>query len=401
MSYSILNLKSDLQGVLHGTTINQITGINTLISRAARQLILDCDPMETKRISPISGTVFNEVWDYSVPVDLKGDKVIDLFPQVNRYPTDLWGQVYNQFFDRTKGLPWSVDMFTILFNSSLKSMRINAPFLLPPITLDTCDAIGNWTASGGATGLTLDNVNYVSTAGSLRFNLSAGQSSGTLSETLTSPIDLSAHLNQSTLFIYTYLPTPSAVSSVILKWGTDSSDYYQVTATTTQQLTAFQTGWNLLPFPWLGATVVGSPNPSQINYLSVTWNYNSTLQTAVRLDNINSNLGSILNIEYYSKYLFRDAITGSYQETVTDDSNLVNLDTDSYNLLMFLSAHYCMQQQQGLDALFYDGSFFQEKYNSALTRYMALYKSEIQTPQSVYYKMNKGGYGLFGNRWNS
>lgn len=292
-------------------------------------------------------------------------------------------------------------MFSILFNTGIKTVRINAPFLPAPITLDQCNAIGNWTASGGATALSLDSVNYTSGGASLMFNISAGQSSGTLSETLSSGVDLTAHLNQSTLFLYTYIPTPAAITSVVLKWGTDASNYYQVSTSVTQQNTAFQTGWNLLAFNWLGATVVGTPTVSNIKYLSVTWNTNSTLQTAIRLNNINSNLGSILNMEYYSKYLFSDAVTGAWQETVTDNSNIINLDTDSYNLLFYLVMSFAAQQQQGLDALFFDSNYFEGKYNAGLIRYRAMYKSEITKPRSIYYKMKKGGYRMWGGRWNN
>lgn len=399
MAYNIQALKSDLDGVLHGTTTNQVTGINQLIYRAARQLLLDVDPQETKRISPISGTVYNGVWDYPVAADLKGNRVIDIFPQANRYPTDLWQQAYNQDFDRTKGLPWSSEMFSILINSGLKSVRINAPFLPVPILIDSCSSTTGWVASGGATTPVIDNVNFVDGGGSLQFNLSAGQASGTITKTLSSPIDLSNHLNQSTLFLNTYLPTPSAVTSVVLKWGTDASNYYTNTITTTQQNTTFAQGWNLLNTIWSGATTVGSPNASSISYVAVTWNYNSTLQTAVRLDNINSNLGSILNMEYYSKYLFRNASTGVFQENVTDDTNLINLDVESYNLLFNLCAHLCAQQTQGIDASFYDGTFFLQKYTEGVARYKAIYKSEIQSPVTRYYNQTRNNPRMWGGRW--
>ena len=147
------------------------------MNRAARQVILDIDPMEMKRSAQIVGTVFNMVYDYPVPVDLKGNKIIDIFPQVNRYPKDVWLQYYNQYFDRYKGNTWSSDMFTINMNSGLKTIRINAPFLPPPILIDALNSLtgsGTYTAGGGATTPTIDNVNYVANGGSLMFNLQAG-----------------------------------------------------------------------------------------------------------------------------------------------------------------------------------------------------------------------------------
>lgn len=392
-------MQTDLAAVIHGTQINQITSVNALVNRAGRQLLLDLDPQETKRIAPISGTVFNGVWDYPVPADLKGNKVIDLYPQTQRYANDVWDQAYNQAFDIGKGEPWSGDMFTPLFNSGLKTIRINAPFFPAPITLDACDAVGNWVSSAGATAPVADNINFVSGGGSLNFNLSAGQSSGALTDTI-SAVNLSAQLNQSTLFINTYLPTPSAVTSVNLQWGSGSSDYYSATTSVNQQNVAFTAGWNLLAFPWLGAAVVGSPNPSSITYVKVTWNYNSTLQTAVRLDNVNSNLGAILMMEYYSKYLFSNS-AGTFKETVTDPSDIVNLDVESCNLLFNLVAYYSAQQLQGLDAEFFDGNFFLQEYQRGLAAYKQIYKSEIQKPKSLYYKMTNVRQNLWGGRWGN
>ena len=110
--------------------------------------------------------------------------------------------------------------------------------------------------------------------------------------------------------------------------------------------------------------------------------------------------GTILSYEYYSKYLFRDAITGAFQETVTDNSNFINLDTESFNLMVYLVAYFAVQQQQGLDAMFYDGNFFLQQYQQGLARYKSMYKSELQKPQSSYYTMNKPGYTRYlGPRW--
>ncbi len=49
-TYNVQDLKNDLTGILHGTTTNQIQNLDGVINRAARQLLLDVDPQETKRI---------------------------------------------------------------------------------------------------------------------------------------------------------------------------------------------------------------------------------------------------------------------------------------------------------------------------------------------------------------
>lgn len=401
MAYNITTLKEDLEGMMHGTTLNQITNLDLMINRAARQVLMDIDPQETKRIVPFADPIFNGVYDYACPSDLKGNKVIDIRPQVARQPGDVYSQTYNRTFDVTKGYTNSPE-FTINFNTALKTIRMSSPQLLQGITLNTADSItsnGTWAATASASNLTVDDVNYVSGMSSLQFDLAAAGSTGYLENSTMNSVDLSDQENQSSLFLYTYLPDASDFTNVIIRWGTDSSNYWTRTATTTQQGTVFQDGWNLLQFTWAGATEVGTPDSSDIGYLRVTWTYNGDAQTAVRLNNISSILGTILEIEYYSKYMFRDSTTGAFQETVTDDSNLINLDTETYNLLTYQVGLLATQQQSGAEGGS-DISFFAALYVNALNRYKSMYKSELTKPQDTYYNMPNNNYRRwFGTRW--
>ncbi len=363
---------------------------------------MDVDPQETKRTVEFTVPIFNGVVDYPIAADVKGNKLIDIKPQVQRLPRDIWTQQYNQAFDIAKQNIFTLaNMFTMNFNTGLKSIKINAPFLPAPLIQNYAEdttSNGTWSVGGGASNLQNNNVNFVAGAGSLSFNLPSG--SGYVENSTMSAQDLSEELNQGTFFLYAYMPTASQFSSVELRWGSSSSAYYKVSATQTQQGTAFQNGWNLLEFPWLGATVVGSPDVTAIDYLRVTYT-TTAVQTAAGLNYVTIQLGKFMEYEYYSKYMFRDAITGAFQETVTDDSNLINLDTDSYNMLFNLVAFFAVQQQQGVDAVNYDGQFFGQEYLKCLTRYKAMYKSELQKPQGIYYSMPPQGYNrYFGRRWN-
>lgn len=402
MAYSIANVGADLEGILHGTTLNQVTNLYGVYNRAARQLLEDVDPQETKRIVNTSGPIFTGVFDYPLPADVKGNKIVDIRPQVSRQLRDVWLQTYNQEFDVSK-VPSLQDQFTINFNTSLKTIRISAPFLPEPVLINDASTVssnGTWSAGGGATTPTVDNQNFVLDGGSLMFNLAAGQATGYLENSTMNAVNLEDALNQATQFLYTYLPSATAVTAVEFRFGSGSSDYYSLSTSLTQQNTAFQVGWNLLAYAWASMTVTGSPDPSAIDYIRVTWTYDGTLQTGVRLNAISSSLGNVLQLEYYSKYLFRDVSTGAYQETVTDTTNLVNLDTESYNLFLYQVAVQAVQQQQGVNAASYDGPYFENKYQQALARYQAMYKSEIQKPtQRYYYPTNPSYTQYFGRRF--
>lgn len=402
-NYTVTKLQADLAGVLHGTTINQVTNIFGIYNRAASQFLLECDPNESIRMVPFPSTIYNGVFDYPLPPDVKGNKVIDIQPQVDRTSKDLWTQSYIQAFDIAKTTAMQ-DGFNMMFNSGLKTIRIDAPYLPVPIVLNTADQIGDngtWTVGGDASNLTNNNINFVVNPSSLQFDLSGATGVGYLENSTMQPIDLSLLVNQTVQFLYSYLPTANDFNSIEFRFGSSSGDYYSTVVTLNQQNTVFNNGWNLLAFPWLGATVVGAPDPSSITYLRVTWNYDvGQAQTAVLLNDIVSNLGQILNVVYYSKYMFSDT-TGAYKETVTSVNDYINLDTDAYAIFFNLVAYLVMQQQQGLDAAYYDGNFFLNQYNAGLAKYKQMYPSQQQKAQSVYYRMVNGNnyYGRLGGAW--
>ncbi len=403
MSYDVQDLKNDITGMIHGTTSNQITNFDGVINRSARQLLLDIDPQETKRQVEFVNPIFDTVYDYPLAADVKGNKIIDIYPQVNRLPRDIWTQAYNQAFDVAKQNIYSLqDMFTINFNSSVKTIKVNAPFLNAPVIIDNIEAIatnGTWMLSNNATNLTVNNSNFVQGSGSLQFDTTTGLAE-LINQTLY-PVDLSSYVNQASLFVWVFVPTGSALTNVTLIWGSNlGADNYAVTVTQNQQGTAFVNGWNLCKFDWASATITGTPDPSQITYAEIDLTTSANM-TAVKVNGLNNILGTILNYSYYSKFLFRDAITGAYQETVTDDSNLINLDTESFNLLTYQVLYQATQQQQGLDASFFDSGFAKNAYDAGVLRYKSMYKSELQKPQSLFYPMPRRGYGRFLPRnWN-
>lgn len=412
MAYSISNVTADLASILHGTNTNKINNINGLFNRAARQLMLDIDPQETIRFMPITTPIFNQVYDYAVPVDLKGNKIIDILPQGSRNAApgsdsrEVYLQGYNQAFDTSKALTSSPEM-TILFNSLVKTVRLASPQLPTPTLLNSASLItanGTWSAGGSASNLRQDFQNYVGYSSSLMFDLAASGSTGYLENSTMSSINLSQYILQLNTFLYTYLPTASAFSSVELRFGSSSSNYYSLSVSTTQENTSFSSGWNFLNYPWSSMTTVGTPDATKITYIRVTWNYNGTAQAGVRLNDIFSVLGLIFQMEYYSKYMFRNA-SGTWIETVTaaDGSDLVNLDTESYNIYLNYVAYLACQQTQGLDAMFFDANYFLQLYQEGVKRYKSMYKSQVQLPQSTYYSLPnpRNNYWTWGRtRWS-
>lgn len=434
--YDIAHVNADVEGAIHGTTTNQIKNLFGIYNRAARDVLADVDPAETKRIVPFVNAVYGQVYDYQCPADLKGDRIIDIFPQVNR--TGVIQQKYNQAFDLEKGgevgggwnqWVWNGGdgLMTVLWNTGVKSLRLSVP-VSPSYLLHDCDTInqnGTWITGGSAQALTVDNLNFVQGEGSLKFAMSTGallledsghllledggdmdlESGGAgpaligfLENSTMEAVDLSQIEDEGALFCWAFIPSGASITSFNLRWGSSATEYWDNTVTANQDGTAFQTGWNLLRFDWSTATQTASPDASSVTYLRFTVNATGSLIYPLRLDVISAQLGTILDIEYYSKFLFRDGTTGAFKETVTSDSDQINLDVDSYQLFFNKVMVLVGQQLQGVDASFHDGPFFQGEYDKSLARYKAKYKSEIQAPQSNYYQQATPGYDQYYGR---
>lgn len=401
MSYTVSDIKSELDGVLHGTTTNQVIGLDNLIDRSARRFLEDLDPMETIRIADISPYLYQNVWDYTCPSDLKGDRIVDIRPQVNRTPADQFSQIYNANFDANKqniGLA-APPTVTVQWNSGVKSLRINKS-LIAPLLVNAVNSItdnGTWAVGGDATNLMADSINFVYAGSSLKFDVSGAGTTAYLENSDMTAVDLSRDVDQGTEFLYAYIPSGSVVTNFILRWGSSATDYWTQTVTSAFNTTAFQTGWNLLAFDWPTATVVGAPDDTAVNYARLTLTYDGDAAFNYRFNSLASQLGSIYQIEYYSKCLFRDT-AGVFQETITDDTNIVNLDTDSYNIFFSLVAYYCAQQVQGANSGF-DYQFFLRDYEEGKKRYRNKIKNQVLKPKSLYYTMPNNA--RYVTSWNS
>jgi hypothetical protein len=384
MSYSISNVKSDLDGILHGTTTNKISNITNLFNRAARQLLEDVDPQETKQSQQIVNALYDKVYDYAVPEDLKGNKIIDIKPQVNRSPADKFSQVYSVQFDAYKDQGVS-PMFQTTFNNGTKFVRVKKD-VGERVTLNECDAValnGTWTAGGDSFNVATDNFNYVSGSGSIKFDVSGATTFAQLVNSTMTAVDLTDHEDEASLFCWVWLPDASTVSNVNVAWGSGVGNTWDVNSTT-QHFGAFQDGWNLIRSDWNGAGVTGVPDASAVDYIVITFTYDGVADTNYRVDNFVSCLGEFYNMEYYSKYIFRDGTTSVWKEETDDDADLINLDTDSYNLYLYKVAEMCSQQSERTKD---DTVFFQREYLKAMRRYKSMYKSEVEKPKAPYYRM--------------
>ena len=390
MSYTVATLKDELVGVLHGTTLNQVTNLDNLLNRAARKLVSDIDPIETVRIQQLASPLFDRIYDYACPVDLKDDRIIDIRPQIKRSTADRFTQFYNEDFDMNKAFITRGGIHTVQNNNGNKTLRL-ATSLTAPMLVDGANSLtdnGTWVVGGSATNLRLDTLQYIYAGGSIEFDVSTAPPMATawIEKTMPTKVDLTRDLNEGSEFVNVFFTDATHIVSVNYRWGTDSANYWTGTVTSTQSGTDMANGWNLLQFPWLSATKVGSPDVTKIGYVRVTITFDGTALSNVRVNSLTSQLGSIYEIEYYSKYLFRDASSTVWQEEVGSDTDIINLDTSSYEIYFDIVALFCAQQIQATDGAF-DIKYYETHYAQDLKRYTDKIKSQVKKPQMFYYKM--------------
>jgi len=93
-------------------------------------------------------------------------------------------------------------------------------------------------------------------------------------------------------------------------------------------------------------------------------------------------------VVYYSRFLFKelgvDDAPDTWKETVDDDEDVVNLETDAYNLLLNKTMILVAPQVQDRAAGF-DMAFYQSEYQNGLKKYKGDYKSEVLKKRNFYY----------------
>lgn len=386
-SITVSDIKTRLESKIHGASLSKVRDIYGLMYEAAGNVLLRIDPKETKRYAIVENALYDQVYTYAVPSDMKGYTFTSLTRQVNNLPSDNITRVGTEEFSLYKeGGTVAVDSDT-----GVKTLEISK-FLLAGSLLNDANSTtdnGTWSVGGNATNLAADSFNYISGTASLKFDISAGGTSSYIENSSMLAVDLSRLKNTGAMFVWVYIPSTTIITAVNLRWGSSASDYYNRTVTASIANNAFAVGWNLLRFDWSGSTQVGTPTDTAINYVRVTFTHTTAACPSVRVDNIIGKLGSIFEIGYHSQYLFRDS-SGTWKEKPTVDTDLVNLNVESVNVFLYELTELVAVELQGEDSSF-DVQYYTNKKNDKWDEYLSANKSEVQKTRHSYYPMRRVG----------
>jgi hypothetical protein len=393
MSYTVAQLRSDISGMIHGVDLSQLEGFNSLLYRSVRDLLLDVDPKETIRLIALDKPIVTNQFEYQLPVDMKGNRVIDIRPLTDRELKGKYRQQYSRDFDVSK-TSGGINQFTVQWANGVKSIRISDQNSNQPVLVNGLNLLN--TLAGTMTNILLNKTNFKFGGGSIQATLptNAVPASVYMEDTTTIPLNLSTQ-TQGVFYLDVFIPSKLGVTSITTRWGSSIVNYYTATATQTAQGTPFQTGWNTVAFPWDTATQVGVVDSTMITYTRFEVLYDGVTQNLV-FNNFRTAQGFVYEMLYYSEYIFRNAITNEFQATITstDYSEIINLEADAANMLMHLVGKYAAQELYGNDSKF-DMEFYINNYNAAKQRYMNAYPAETILPQKFYYKLPNPRMGRF------
>lgn len=385
MVYTVSDAFSELSGLLHGTSTNAIENPNGVAFRAARRLLGDLDPVETIRVSQLA-SINQDSYEYACPADLKDDRIIDIRRQANRLALDNFHQTYARDFDVEKEVSVLKNNYNILWRNGFKTLQLDTRMLTAPVDIEGITDSSIYSAVAGVSSLFTNTADYIYSSSSVTVVQSATTS--TIETTLTDAVDISDQSNTGRVFLGVWFSDGSVVSSVDVQLGTDSTNYRALSATTTNDGLAFQTGWNLVGFDLSSGTDTGSYTGS-IEYVSLS--VTTTSNITVKYNYLRSGIGEMFGILYYSKYLFRDATTNAFMEKPTSSNltEIINLDTTSYNMYVFALAAEAAQQVIPLNSEM-DRDYYDNRYKSELERYIAKIKSQTQPATITYYRTPPG-----------
>lgn len=325
---------SDLLKTLDNGIYNKsgsITNLRTLVNKAVLKVVNLFDLRGLKKTSAIPYAVHEDIYNYAAPSDMKGSAIITIRKQADPQDTQPYSKYSQEEFDRLKS---SEDrILAIASNANVKRLLINKENDESSATIDDCNSITDIVASDNASNLALDTDNYIESTGSAKFTMAIGAGTGILTFSPTA-LDLTAYQDESNFYIWAYIPDATYITNYILRFGNDTSNYFETTVTQKADGTAFTSGWNLLKFTWLGATETGTVDLTLMDYFTVTITTATGFLEATnfRLDNLIVSKGVMYETEYYSRYAWKNT-TGTSLEKSTANSDYLELEEDEIALI--------------------------------------------------------------------
>ena len=280
-------------------------------------------PPSLKRTVPIYGGLNNATNIYYCPTD------VDI-PSTLYNPKDArekWEYQAPQAFHLNE----DDYKFTIEEVNGVKFLLVRHALVSGTLEVDAFDAVD---AKTGVT-LAVNTYNYLSGTGALEGTFTDALVE--VSETLDSVIDITDY-KRGVALLGVNFEDANKVASVELILKTDASNYYTMISTSDSVGDNLINGWNRLRFDVAKAVETGTVTDTSIASYTINITMNSGETQTVIIDKLSLEKSVAYNFEYFSKYLFKDATTGSWKETADSESDTINLGEKEANIHIYEGA---------------------------------------------------------------
>lgn len=390
-NYQFTDLQAAVEGRLHnmqalmaGTNYSEAFMLNLGVKDC-----LEIDFRSTKRKAAISPDLFDDIYQYACPTDLKKKKLVGLQPQnMDRSRYQIWNLVPEENFDQLKQTRFN--LLSVSDNSFVRTLLASAKVddLSSVVSeLDSLTANGTWTGFGDGTNLSVDTYQKIKGNASIAWDISAaGGTTAGITASNVSTFDLTNYKSYGSVFVWAYITSVTNLTNYILRLGSSSSNYYSMTVTTQNDGTAFVAGWNLLRFDFNGKSTTGTPVDASGAYVAVymTKTSGKISETSYRFDWICLKRGNINNLVYYSKYMWQSS-GGTWKANSTASSDYLNVDEDEFPIVVERCTY---QIARSIREYKDDAAAALASYERMKKEYRKFYKSEALLETTDYHYFN-------------
>jgi hypothetical protein len=335
MIYTQSDLRGRINAKIQGK-IDMLVSDQDTMNEAVREVLTEVRLHSTRRKASLTPNLFSQQYEYACPSDLMGPAIIDVPAQAKRADGEFTLVPSEQF----RRYPQVGDIAIEDFNGT-RLLLINSAVEDATMRIVSTDSLtvgsGTWSAIGDATNIEVEYDDYVVGDGSISFDINGngGASAGIDINGLDS-IDLSDYIGHAaSVFVHVRITDTTGVQFYQLRLGQNNSTYYYYQVSAQNDGTAFRNGWNLLRFDLVNQSVSGSPDATAVDYAAVYMLKDNSKANEVGylVNDIVAKKGKYHSVMYYSKYGWQSS-TGTYKENSTDASDLLNADTDEFDLVV-------------------------------------------------------------------
>jgi len=242
--------------------------------------------------------VFDGVLEYPVAADHDELAFLDNPNEQN------WGSKFRPTYTSVQQFyqdPNNTDDLAEIWDSGTRFLGVRADRIIKGTSqiLNNAETAADWTASGDASAVTRDTVFFKEGSASMRFTVTLATNTATMSASNTSISD--SNYRKKYFFMHIYLD--AVPTSLVLRFGNDSSNYLYSGAITTQfsgqALKADD--WNLVAFDLNTASTQGTITSTVFDYQAVV--LTGAASGTYYVDASYLREWSLVDYWFYSKYL--------------------------------------------------------------------------------------------------